>query len=52
MIILKFQGGASAPPCPVLPAPMVEAFGEEIGAAYMKRDPKWDLKEINIVSFC
>ena len=22
MIILKFQGGASAPPCPVLPAPM------------------------------
>ena len=22
MIILKFQGGASAPSCPVLPAPM------------------------------
>ena len=22
MIILKFQGGASTPPCPVLPAPM------------------------------
>ena len=25
MIILKFQGEASAPPCPVLPAPMAQA---------------------------
>jgi len=44
-IVLKSQGGASAPPCTLLPVPLVSKESGDIGVpALSSQSPPWELQ--------